>query len=217
LTVTNHCNCSFKGVKNSMDMKKTTILLFLLVMAFGTKAQTLDSAALAEAPIVKSLAAALKEPEKVYRLELKRIGLKTIPDDVYKLPNLQELNLKGNKIKHLPAEIAQLKNLEVLNVSNNGLETLPPEIGKLANLKTLVISQNEIEKLPPEMGELANLEVLDMWSNNIDELPKQMKGLKKLRVIDMRAISMPDSQKDAIQEILPNTVIHFSPGCNCGN
>jgi Leucine-rich repeat (LRR) protein len=100
-------------------------------------------------------------------------------------------------------------------VSRTGLLRLPPNIGKLKNLKHLNVNQNEIEMLPYSFGELENLEMADLWSNNLDYFPESLINLKKLKVMDLRNILIPENHQSRIQGMLPETLIHFSPPCNC--
>lgn len=193
------------------------ILVLLLFTGIKVNGQTLlDSLQLAQAPLFESLEEALKEPEKVYRLHLKKQKLTTFPMDVLKLPNLQELDLSKNKLKEIPEEIGQLTSLQILNLSRNKLELLPGAIGKLKNLKVFIVSQNELTALPVQIGDLENLKYLDLWSNNISFWPDQLAGLKKLKTMDCRSIMLNLEQQKHIQGLLPNTKIYFDPDCKCG-
>ncbi len=200
-------------------MKVVRIIGVIVLMAsltLSASAQLLDSTKLSKARMYKSLTAALNNPDSVYRLSLKREKLKEIPPEVFTLPNLQELDLSANKLKSIPPEIAKLKKLQKLDLSKNKIDTVPPEFGELENLWSLVISQNYIASLPPEFAKLQKLRYLDMWSNEIDEFPPEMAKMKNLEWIDLRTINIWDEQQDAIQELLPNALIYFSPSCNCG-
>lgn len=183
---------------------------------FNANAQLLDSLSFDTAYVYTNLQEALKNPQEVYRLSLRKKHLRSLPPEVYQFKNLNELDLGKNNIKELPAEIVQFQYLRRLNLERNELETLPKEIGKLKNVKELIINQNQIYALPWEIGDMENLEYLDLWSNNLSELPKTMKKLEKLRDIDMRVISLNQEQQDALTELLPQVKFQFSPACNCG-
>lgn len=177
--------------------------------------QLIDSAALSVAPIYTTLEDALKNPDTVYRLDLKRSKLKTLPKEIFLLKNLQELNLSKNQLIELPEEIGELINLQLLDISSNDLQSLPASIGKLKKLKKISAGRNEIIAIPAQIGELENLEILDLWDNNLSEFPDEMGKLKKLRWMDLRAILIEDDVQERIQKMLPKTKIHFSPSCNC--
>ena len=195
---------------------KNTILIFLLILSFQVNAQILDSISLSTEYEYKSLDEALKNPEKVYKLTLKRKRLDEIPKEIFTLTNLQELNLKKNKIKKIPKEIGSLRNLQKLNLSQNKLIFLPKEIGMLINLNELILNRNVIEILPPEIGNLTKLRYLDLWSNEIYYFPDEIKKLQNtLKIVDLRVIRMSYNSQDKIAEQLPNTKIFFTKGCNC--
>ena len=201
-------------------MKRIPNIILLLVLFFGTKTASaqalLDSLSLTQATIYESLEDALKEPEKVYRLHLKKQKLTVFPMDILKFTNLQELDLSKNKLKDIPEEIGQLTNLQILNLSKNQLELLPSAIGKLKNLKVLIVNQNDLVALPVQIGDLENLKYLDLWSNNITFWPDQLANLKNLKTMDCRVIMINSEKQNYIQSLLPNAKIYFSPDCKCG-
>ena len=197
-------------------MKKAVVvlLLFTKINAFS-QGELLDSMSLALTPEYTELSEALKEPELVVKLSLRKKKFKDFPKQLYQFKNLQYLDISKNDIKTLPDSIVVFQNLQYLIVSKTGLEALPNNIGKLKNLRYLNINQNEIYRIPYSFGELENLENLDMWSNNLDYYPETIKNLKSLKVMDLRNILIPQAHQDALQQLLPNTLIYFSPPCRC--
>lgn len=204
-------------MKKQIAIVKALVAFVLMLTCIPVSAQLLDSAQLSRAREYKSLEAALRNPDSVYKLTLKRERLKEIPQEVYQLPNLQELNLSANKLTEVPSDIAKLKKLQKLDLSKNKIEKVAPEIGELENLWSLIISQNYISSLPPEFAKLQKLKYLDMWSNEIDTFPEEMAKMKNLMWIDLRTINIWDEDQDAIKELLPHATIYFSPSCNCGS
>jgi Leucine-rich repeat (LRR) protein len=197
-------------------LKHTLLIIILLSgLAMRAHAQLLDSLALAQADEYTDLAEALKDPDKVVKLSLRKQKLKAFPEDIYRFKNLQYLDLGKNHLKEVPENIDTLQKLQVLILSRNSIEFLPREIGKLKNLKILNVNQNELATLPPQLGNLEKLEYLDLWSNNISSWPDQMKYLKSLRVMDLRVILINDADQKRIQDLLPHTKIYFSPSCKC--
>lgn len=189
------------------------IVYYLLpTLLFG---QLLDTASLLASPIYDNLQEALQNPDKVYRLDLRRNKLKTFPMEILKLKNLQELDLSKNNLKELPEEIGTLTNLQVLNISGNKLQYLPDSIGELKNLKKFVGSRNSLVALPKRIGDLQNLEILDIWENELSTFPDELSKLKKLRWMDLRVILLNDEDQERIRKLLPNAKIFFSPSCKC--
>lgn len=192
-----------------------SLLIFLFSIPTVSKAQLLDSLTLDTLKAFSNLEQALKTPEKVIKLVLKRNKYKTFPTEIFQFKNLQYLDLNKNNIKEIPAEIGTLKYLQYFSISKNGLERFPNQIGELTNLYYLNGSQNELTELPPEIGKLVNLRNLDLWDNNIDEFPDEIKNCKKLKIVELRAIMISDAKQAQIRSQLRHTKIHFSPYCNC--
>ena len=192
------------------------LLLFIVVPNSKLFAQQLDSAELASKPVFTSLQEALKNPEQVYRLNLRKQKLKKVPSEIFKLTNLQELNLSKNKLTEIPAGIENLPYLQYFDASVNDLVSLPPEIGKCIYLKRIVLNRNNIQELPATIGNLTQLEYLDLWSNSIIEFPEAINKLSEtLKEVDLRVINMNDERQEAIRTLLPKSIIHFSRTCNC--
>ncbi|HEU4719141.1 MAG TPA: leucine-rich repeat domain-containing protein [Bacteroidia bacterium] len=159
---------------------------------------------------------AMKNPDKVVKLVLRKQHLKSFPKEIWNFPNLQYLDLSKNQISDFPDSLGKLKNLQVLHLSRNKIESLPREIGDLSNLKILDINQNELIALPPQIGKLTNLEYLDLWSNNLSIFPDELKNISgNLKVLDLRVILINYETQDRIKRLLPNTTIYFSPPCKC--
>ena len=197
--------------------RKITLLITLFLFAFRIIAQTtlLDSLTLDTLTAFTSIEAAMKNPEQVIKLELRKNKLKVFPPEILKMVNLQYLDLSKNNIKELPPEIEVLKNLQYLSLSKNKLDYLPMTIGELTNLYYLNANQNDLYSLPSTIGNLTNLKNIDLWSNNIDKFPTEMQNLKYLQVLDLRVIIIPDAEQARLQALLPQTKIHFSPYCKC--
>src|SRR5688572_1207587 len=121
--------------------KRTLIILFVFVSCLGGAQQLLDSVSLATYQEYTDLGEAMKNPDDVVRLNLRKKKLKGFPKEVLQCRNLQYLDLSKNNIKELPDSIVALKSLQYLIVSRTGLEMLPRNIGELKNLKHLNVNQ----------------------------------------------------------------------------
>lgn len=197
-------------------------LLFVFLSFFLTHSEMvrgqmlLDSAALREQVVYKSMATALQSPDSVYKLDLSRKKLKALPEEIKNFRNLQILNISHNDLKELPAWIGDLTSLQSLDVSNNKLKEIPASIGRLTNLVYLGLNRNVIEGLPHEIGQCSNLVVLEMWDNEVDSLPEEIKNLHNLETLELRGILFSQDEQDQIHQLLPDATIYFSPSCNCG-
>jgi Leucine-rich repeat (LRR) protein len=202
-----------------MKISVKIIILFIAAIAFQTKAiaqnTLLDSLTLDTLYAYTSIEEALKNPDKVIKLELRKKKLKTFPKEIFQFKNLQYLDLSKNDIKEIPSEIASLKNLQYFSISKNSLESLPVELGELSNVYYFNANQNELTAIPYQMGKLSKLQYMDLWSNNIESFPNELKDLKSLKVLDLRVILIPDAEQDRIQAMLPKAKVYFSPFCKC--
>src|SRR3990172_8992280 len=98
-----------------------------------------------------------------------------IPPDCYE--DVLVWDCVGNRLTSLPPEIDRLINLQELYCANNQLTSLPPEIGHLTKLRELNCSGNHLISLPSEIGRLTNLQKLGCWRNLLDS--KTMEAVKK--------------------------------------
>lgn len=173
-------------------------------------AQTADSAQIKKVYTV--LAEALKEPLKVYRLDLSNLPIDSFPIDLSKFKNLQCLYLNYDHLEFIPREIADLQNLRVLQLSGADFKTLPPEFSQLKNLEEIYLNVNKkmdltqsvnvlstlpklhvlhlendgITSLPSNFNMLTHLEKLYLNDNKLSEVPMQIQGLKTLKYVEMQ-------------------------------
>jgi len=162
-----------------------------------------------------SLEDALKQPEKVFALNLAKRKYTAIPQEVYSFPNLVSLNLSANKLIEVPSEISKLKKLQVLNVSKNGIVKISKSIAELKDLRRFIAFKNEIDTIPVELTLCSNLELIDLWSNEIAFIPEEIKNLPKLKILELRDILFNEEQQQRVYNLLPNTTVYFSPSCTC--
>lgn len=201
--------------RKSINVISALLLFILFLQKTSAQSVLLDSLTLDTLTGFTSITEAMKHPEEVIKLELRKNKLKKFPAEIFKFANLQYLDLSKNSIKEIPVEIALLKNLQYFAISKNGLEELPPQIGALTNLYYLEANNNNLTSLPFEIGKLDKLKVLDLWSNDIDKFPNEIRNLKKLASLDLRVIMIPDAEQARVQSLLPHTQIYFSPYCKC--
>jgi Leucine-rich repeat (LRR) protein len=151
-------------------MKTSIYFIFLyFVVLIGVHAQgkLLDSAALENEPLFLTIEDAMKNPKKVYKLNLSRRQLTKIPQEVFQLRNLQELNISYNQIAELPKEIGLLTNLQRLDISVNQISELPATISLLKNLNELLLDKNRLTALPESIKDLKKLTWLELAENPI--------------------------------------------------
>lgn len=128
--------------------------------------------------------AKLDNPE-TESLNLSKLGLTEIPEEVYQMKNLRVLRLYGNKIDSISPRIQELTNLEKLYIGKNKITHFPPEIGNLKNLKLLSAQYNDIRFLTSAIGKLDSLEQLILNQNQLTALPVEIGQLKNLKSLQL--------------------------------
>jgi Leucine-rich repeat (LRR) protein len=195
--------------------KIASLMLVLFIANNSLKAQLLDSLTLDTLTAYVDLQEALKNPDAVIKLVLRKQHLKKFPNEILQFKNLQYLDLSKNSIDEFPDSIFVLQNLQYLACSKNGLKKLTPKIGQLQNLYYLNLNQNDLDALPKQIGNLENLKNLDLWSNNFDEFPPTLNGLTSLQVLDLRNILISEEVQASILLMLPKAKVYMSPSCRC--
>jgi leucine-rich repeat protein SHOC2 len=200
-----------------MNQKNLKYILVYLISIFSleTKAQLLDSLTLENTFLYTSIQEAMKEPNSVIKLELKRKKLKSFPPELFQLKNLQYLDISKNSISEIPDSLEFFENLQYFNASKNKINSMPSSIGKMKNLKWLIWNNNDISILPYQIGNLEELQYLDLWNNDLSIFPESMSKMKKLKTFDLRHILLNEQEQSRLHELLPHTVIFMDRPCNC--
>ena len=142
------------------------------------------------------------------RLDLTGIGLTKVPDEVWTLTDLTDLQLSNNKITRIPDDVGNLRELERLGLAGNRLTeiprgiggcecleglwahgnligTVPDTIGDCGRLRHLMLAGNRVRRLPDSIGDCKYLEELSFPGNELESLPETIGGAYMLRVIDV--------------------------------
>ena len=156
--------------------------------------------------------------QNVKQIKAKNEYLKDLPDTLFSLSKLQDLDLSHNKLESISQNITKLQNLNIFDISNNHLSHLPNELAELVELKRLNIEYNQLTKLPP-LKKLPKLDSLSAHNNNIEkfaelpqsltwlnlnsnelkQLPKSITNLKKLKTLVLSKNSFSSFPKEILQ------------------
>jgi len=134
------------------------------------------------------LAASCKQGH-ISTLKASGLGLKSVPQSLNEMENLEFLNLANNELSSLPVfdKLTQLKTIylyknqltsitgvfpnskkiEFVSMNGNHLTELPPEFGD-TKLKTLTFDNNDITSIPESYKDLTTITDVGMSSNKLD-------------------------------------------------
>ncbi len=177
-TVIPPCISRFKKLK-TLDLSK---------MGFVTIAEEIkDLTSLKELIFPKDKDIELPKilPPNIERLNLRNMGVQSIPKEWGNLKKLTHLVMSGNKLESLPKEIFNLTNLKVLNVRGNNFSSLPEEIGKLVELRILNVEGNQLTALPKTLGSLSKLSEIYVGKNQLKALSPELAKLDELEIVNI--------------------------------
>jgi Leucine-rich repeat (LRR) protein len=106
-----------------------------------------------------------------------------IPESVWNLVNLQNLNISATWVESIPNSIVKCKNLKSFYADYCKLNNLPDWLWELTSLKSLDLSGNEFSTIP-DLSKLNKLEHLNIsWNENLKSIPEiSYDELKTLRI-----------------------------------
>jgi Leucine-rich repeat (LRR) protein len=109
-------------------------------------------------------------------------GLLFLPNVLYHILGLKELDVSWNRLSSLNASIGNLTSLERLDISFNALVYIPSEIRKCTSLTCLNVSDNKIKRIPAALRSCLKLQELHFEYNMLTAVPKFLL-LSSLRVL----------------------------------
>ena len=136
-----------------------------------------------------------------------------IPQPVFCLVNLEELNFAHNDIEMVHNDIGELVNLRYLNLAGNTLDSFPENIARcdkinkldlsgkfyprgkmkdfpagvcsLHDLTELDLSWQQIERIPDEFGNLIFLQKLNLKGNRLMHVSQELSKCAKLHIVNL--------------------------------
>ena len=120
---------------------------------------------------VEQLKAWFKAAQPNMPLNLSRLNLTGLPENLSTLTSLQKLDLSSNWLTDLPESLSNLTSLQELNISHNRMISLPENLSDLTSLQELNASSNLLKSLP-HLATLTSLQKLDVSHNQLKSLPR---------------------------------------------
>jgi Leucine-rich repeat (LRR) protein len=143
-------------------------------------------------------------------LALNQLDLSSVPEVVYRFPNLEELDLSKNNLHELPARLTAAiptltklsvlyniipndsifftrnKHLRSLNLQGNRLTKIPASVRLNRRLESLWMGNNQLTALTNQSFRgLRRLNDLNLYSAGLTQLPKTASRMKRLKVLDL--------------------------------
>lgn len=126
-------------------------------------------------------------------LNLSGNALRSLPDDLHRLPHLRVLFCSDNAFTELPSCLGLCPQLSMVGFKANQIEqvpaaALPPQ------LRWLILTDNRIHQLPDALGERPLLQKLMLAGNRLEQLPAslaQCHNLELLRIASNRLTQLP--------------------------
>ena len=137
-----------------------------------------------------SLTSFMNLSSSLMSLSLKSCELQgRLPDNIFRLPNLRELNLFGNSELTGIFPLSNWSNpLRFLDLSETAFSgELPKSIGNLKFLRQLVLNGcNFTGSVPASVGNLTQLTLLDISNNHFSgQIPSSLSNLRELSRLDL--------------------------------
>lgn len=154
-------------------------------------------------------AVATKDTLKVKTLALGQNLLTSVPEVIYRFPNLEELFLGDNDIENVDLDMARLpklrhldlsknilrdnsiaisknKSLQLLNVQKNLITDIPHAARNCKKLETLWLGNNQLTGLTnASFSKLKPVKDLNFYKANVAVLPKGIRKMRRLEVLDL--------------------------------
>ncbi|BFZ01408.1 hypothetical protein BsWGS_04447 [Bradybaena similaris] len=109
-------------------------------------------------------------------IDLSKSKLRTFPEALSNLPQLEYMYLEGNEITTLPGEFFKMfPNLRWLDLRNNLLTRMPSAyLSTHSCLRNLLLEGNSLRTLPLELGLVKSLHGLNLAGNHLDFPPPEI-------------------------------------------
>ncbi|XP_050260408.1 disease resistance protein RPV1-like isoform X2 [Quercus robur] len=117
------------------------------------------------------------------------LRFKNLPEDLWMIEDLEELDLSGTAIEGLPSSIERLTSLTSLTLKNcKNLVCLPSIICSLNSLECLdLCGCSNIDNLSENLGNLKGLKFLDLSGTSIEGLPSSIERLTSLTSLTLKS------------------------------
>lgn len=154
-------------------------------------------------------------PDSVLAIDLSKLKLTELPDELKNFKNLEALKLTKNRLTDFPEFVAEFKYLKILYINKNRFTEFPKTLFQLQELETLLVGKNLIQSIPKDIRNLKKLKYFDIWDNRIQHISPNFTELQQLQFIDFRGTTFTPEFVEKWTKAFPNAVVKFDPPCTC--
>ena len=104
---------------------------------------------------------------------MQKLPLKSLPEKIGTLHQLEQISVNGTQFETLPQSIGQLQNISRFYFNNGQLKSVPDGLFRLPKLEYLMLSGHCLEKLPNEVN-LPAIKTLDLADNKLKTVPAHL-------------------------------------------
>ncbi len=179
-----------------------------------------------------------KEKEEKF-LDLSRMNLKEIPDEVSEVNSLEKIDLSNNQIGELSdaflkmpsiielnasynnldyssfIKLSNIPSIRLIDISGNQIEVIDEELRRFKNLKVLNLSKNRVKKVGVDFSVCPRLTDLNLSENLIEEIDIVNFINSKLVVLDLSGNPLKHLDEDIIKQKKLKSL--FLTGCEIEN
>ncbi|MCF2443132.1 leucine-rich repeat domain-containing protein [Dyadobacter sp. CY345] len=119
---------------------------------------------------------------KIKRIFFNQLDLNSLPEVIYRFPNLEELYLSNNGLEMVQIDFTKLPRLKQLHIQNNVLTNDGLVLSKNSTLEVLNIRENKFTNIPDAARNCKKLASLWLGGNSLSALSnRSFKKLKQIR------------------------------------
>lgn len=152
--------------------------------------------------------------DSVFAVDLKKMNLTELPEELFRFKHIQYLNLSRNKFTNVTG-LEHFPQLRYLNIEKNKLDYFPVSICQLTNIETLILNRNNFESIPSCIEHCRQLKTLDLWYTGVTGLPEEMTRIKTLELIDFTGVQINKARQEQLRNMFPKVKLILGPPCNC--
>lgn len=138
---------------------------------------------------------ALWEIEDLTELDLSRCNLTQLPSELASLKGLKSLNLRENPLLEVPVSLCELP-LETLHFDSPEIKDFPEHLFQISSIKEFSCSADLLTAIPPQISNWKKLSLLDLRSNPIEVLSEEFYGLKHLKIVVLLDCELKSVESD---------------------